>query len=163
MSLFNNPKPVKLVIGAFIIVVLIFFAYDGRAETAVEGGVPFISDNIKLETFNIMLSERNERWRGGIGLIGDMTYKSRNVQNNMLVFGERIVRGPGFLDNVILGIGLGYFNNTSHATSSHLNYGLSIEYSIPNTRFYGIFRHYSNAGTSRPNAGVNMINGGYRF
>jgi hypothetical protein len=168
VSLFKNPKPVRYVIAGFIILALVFFAYEAKAsQTSFEGGVAFTSIIISGRGPNIILTEKWDKWVLGMGLIGEQVDKwDRDIKNNMFVFGERRVCGPEYLKNLCLGMGLGYFQHTTPSMGSKLNFQLSVEYKFEHKGIlpdYFVFRHLSNGGTSPPNAGQNMFNVGYRF
>lgn len=166
--LFDNPRPARYVILGFIILIGFFLAYEVKAETTIELGAPAIS--YKFTTANgplFIISERTEKWNVGFGLIGQQEDKhNRVISNNIFIHGQRIVRGRGWLDHTILGVGLAYFNNTTPNMGCNINFSLSLEYNkrqkslIPD---YFVIRHFSSAGSCRPNAGQDAFLIGWYF
>lgn len=163
MSLFRNKRMTNFLVTAFILVLLGFLAYEVRADTTTfEGGVTLLNTN-NSGGESIMISERwNDTWAVGIGLIGEQKDKyDRNIDNNMLLYGQRLVYGPGWLSELGLGFGISYLNNTTTVTGTHLNYMLSVEYGYQD--WYLIYRHMSNAGSRAPNTGQDLLSVGYKF
>ena len=167
-KLLNNPKPMRWLVVGIIVVFLTFISCENaNAETTFELGVPATSLHFN-ESINFVLTERwNGKWQIGLGLVGEQVDKfGRDIRNNMFFFAQRVTRGPGKLDNLLLGVGVGYFGHETSVMGSRLNFTLSIEYNNPRKGIWPDFyviRHFSNAGTSPPNSGQNLFNFGYSY
>lgn len=166
MNLFNNGKRATKWIVTFIILLLIWFAYESKAEATVEAGITAISAKYSNGNSLILTERFNNKWVIGLGLISDQVYKDSKIRNNPVFFGQRLVYGPGIFKNVGLGIGAGYLGNTSEINGSKFNYMLSAEYFKPRSGIipdYFILRHLSNAGSTPPNKGQDLLSFGYVF
>ena len=159
MNLFNNKDKIKIVILSFLILFIGFLSCESiKAETVFEAGATSLSADFSGGA-DIFITERWDRkWNMGIGLLGEQTTKyDVNINNNLMLFGERTVYRQDFY----LGLGLAYLGNTTAVNGSHLNYLLSVGYDWNN---WGIvLRHISNAGTSPPNSGQELLNIRYAF
>ncbi len=189
-KLFNNPRGARIAIVVFVILLLWFFARESSAETTVEIGPTFLGSTLS-DSVDLILSEKwDDKWRIGLGVIGAQNYYDThvhkydrpikglestwrtvhnhkfNINNNIFVYGQRIVKGYGKLDKVYLGLGAAYFNTTSKVVGSRFNFALSIEYVYPRVDYwpdYYVLRHFSNAGSESPNPGQNALNVGWSF
>lgn len=166
--LFDNPKPARYIILGFVILLVLFLVNEAKADTTIELGAPAISYNFTSANGPIfILSERWEKWNVGFGLVGQQDDKyDRTISNNIFIHGQRTVRGWGWADDLILGVGLAYFNNTSVDMGSHLNFSLSLEYNKRRKSWlpdYAVIRHFSSAGSKSPNAGQDALLIGWYF
>jgi len=168
-TIFNNKRKTKIAIVAFLTLLFVWFCTEDSyadSRTLTEFGVA--GPNHKFDRgYSLYVTQRwNNKWNVGLGLLSEMEYYDQTVSNNMVLFGQRLVYGPGIFKDVGLGIGVAYLGNTSVTNGSHLNYMLSMEYFkirkgiIPD---YIVYRHMSNAGTKRPNPGIDAISIGYAF
>ena len=159
MALFKNPKPVQLMIGAFIIIFITFLSCESKAETTIEAGATSLNGGFSGGA-DIFITERWDRkWSVGVGLLGEQTDKyDRHINNNLMLFGQRTV----YRKNFYLGLGLAYIGNTTTVNGSNLNYLLSIGYDF-NSPWYIVIGHISNGGTHPPNNGQELLNVGYAF
>lgn len=163
MSLFKNTKGTRIAVGVFLVCILTFFAYEAKGETTAEGGITVL--NLEhSDGYNIFITERfNDKWSAGLGLVGEQVDKyEREIDNNLHIFGQRVVSGPGILSRVELGIGLNYALNKTTVNGSNLNYHLSLQLDVTD-KVYFIYRHISNAGSRSPNTGQDLLNFGWRF
>ena len=167
---FSDMKPARILLPLFVLGLLIFFAFEAKADTTVEVGIPVVSDKFATDGADLLLIERfDDRWALGLGLISSYTDKyDREVVKNMVVFGQRTVRGPGdgFWNDMMLGIGVSWFQNTTTINGSKVNFALSIEYNNNRKSIFPdiiVWRHFSNAGTVKPNTGSDFLNFGYYF
>lgn len=156
-------KPWTLVL-AFIILLLIGFWKEGRADVSVELGPTFLSGEFS-DSGGLILNETwPNRWRIGVGLIGPQNVTDRSgthydVRSNLFVHGQRVV---AITKNLDFGIGAGYFNAKTRWNGSNFVASLSMEYSL-NDRWSINYRHWSNAGSASPNMGQDIFTAGYRF
>jgi hypothetical protein len=167
MALFKNPSTTNFIVAGFFVLILLFLSCEVRSETTFEAGITVLNTSYS-EGENIILTERwDDKWEFGIGLIGEQIDKyNRPIDSNMLIFAQRKIRGTDALDDVILGVGLAYLDKTTTVSGSNLNFMLSLEWNRNRDDWfpdYYIFRHVSNAGTTRPNTGQNVLNVGYNF
>ena len=166
-------KPAALV-GLFLVVLLIGFCREAKAEVTAELGAGVLSGQFSGGEVAII----TERWGGpyksryaiGMGFINDQHVIDRardryEVRANLFVFAQRRVsfnlKGCEW-DCISLGLGVAYFNNTSRWNGSKFNAALSIE-ARPTDRWSINIRHFSNAGSAKPNMGQDMITIGYTF
>ncbi len=158
MALFNNTKKAQIVIGCFIILFLGFLSCEAKAGTTFEVGATVLSNEFSGGEVLILSERFGRKWNMGIGLIGDQKDKyDRFIRNNLLAFGQRTVYWRDFN----LGFGLSYIGHETTVNGSKVNFMLSAGYDW--NRFHVVFRHMSNAGSTPPNAGQDMILIGYSF
>lgn len=155
-------KPVYLV-AAFLIVLLLFFAAESRADVQVEFGAGFLSGEFS-QGGALILSERfgDNKYTLGLGYISEQEVTDRSgdfyeVRENLMVFAQRRVCQRW----LCLGIGAAYFNGINRALGSEFTAAISIE------AWKGSWslnvRHFSNAGSSVPNMGQDLLTVGYAF
>ena len=81
-----------------------------------------------------------------------------NGPNNQFVYAQRIITKNKFE----LGLGVSYWSNKTPAWNSHTPFALSLGYNF--TDHLNIkLRHFSTAGSSTSNGGLDMISLGWRF
>ena len=166
---------VKLAIIALFMGLLLFaFCKEPRAEVTAEVGMGFLSSQLSRGGSFLL----TERWGGqygnayslGIGFVSEqeVTDSSQDfyrLRENLYIQAQRRVAFPikGCpIDCWGLGIGVAYFNDTNRALGSHFTIAMSVEFR-PNERMSVNIRHYSNAGSSSPNMGQDMLTLGYTF
>jgi len=160
-KLFDNPKGAVI---AILIVLLLFFAYKAKA-TEVEIGPTFASG------FNggvgLVLTERvyQEKFDLGIALISEQDYNDLKLDNNGNVFVAFVAQKPETWWKALpteVHIGAAYWIHTSRFIGDELGYTLVLKWRITDHQSIGI-RHWSNAGTTKPNRGQDLITWGWRF
>lgn len=156
-------KPVYLV-GLFILLILFAFAKEARAdEVSVELGATFLSGEYS-EGQALILSERFGKYSVGVGYITEQYVTPRNstrtfVMENVFIQGQRHVR---LSDRFEFGLGVAYFNATNRALGSNFEFSLMVRARISD-RFSVQLRHWSNAGSARPNMGQDVVTIAYHF
>ena len=166
-------KPVYLI--GLLLLLFIFGAYkEAKAEITVEAGAGFLSGQYSQGQALIF----TERWGGpygtryaiGMGYITKQEVIPRTepltqVRENLFVQAQRRVsfniKGCKH-DCISIGIGVAYFNATNRALGSNFTAAVSIELR-PTEHWSFNIRHWSNAGSSPPNMGQDMITMGYSF
>lgn len=160
-GLLDNPKPAVFLI---LIFVLGFFTLRGCEAEASEGRVelgPTYTGEFN-GGFGLIYTERFKgKWDIGIALLGEQKWDGITTGNNGNVFGQRIVKSPK--ERFEMGIGAAYWINTDrNLIGCHLGFTLSARWNITD-RIPLTLRHWSNAGTCRPNRGQDLLTIGWRF
>lgn len=163
-KLFNNPKPVVYIILALIV---LFFAYKANA-TEAEFGATFDSKGFN-EGIALGVSERflDNKLDLGLFLIGEQKYKKEDiiVGNNGNVTLAYVATKPETWWIILpteAHIGAAYWIETNRFIGSQMTFNLALKWHIGKHASFGI-RHWSNAGTVKPNRGQDMITIGWRF
>ena len=163
MPLFNNPKRVTYLIAAFV---LVFIAALATRCHAAEGDWLTFSAGHALtraEATVADLAYAHPRWVGdagyelGLTLIGSSAFRNRPFDGNIAVHAQ-IMDGFGPVD---IGIGAAYLQHTDVINGSNLNFFLSL--GVHYKRLQVRYNHISNAGTTAPNIGRDMLLVGWRF
>lgn len=162
---FNNPKPVQ---AAIVLLILSFLAYMyfNQAEAGeFEAGPTFTGE------FNggagIVYSERvlNDKLDIGVQLISEQSWDDKQVGNNGGVWTAFIAHKPERWWRVLpdeLSIGASYWIKTDeHLIGCNLGYQLGFRWRFGQWSIGP--RHWSNAGTCKPNRGQDMLTIGFRF
>lgn len=155
-------KPVGLIL-AFLLLLLFFFYKEAHADVQIEVGAGLLSGEFS-QGGALVLDERfvDGKYALGIGYISEQEVTDRagdlyEVRENLFVFAQRRVCQRW----LCLGIGAAHFNGTNRALGSKLTAALSIEAVRGNWSLN--IRHFSNAGSSPPNMGQDMLTLGYAF
>ena len=184
--LFNNPNKVKLAIGAFLLVAIVAWAttaHSAERTLTFSGGRTIV----RAETTVADLAVSQPRFVGdaaleaGITLIGDSTYGTELVPNYLAknaVFplpvktmvevprhqagniAARLALVDGF-GNFDIGLGAVWMQHADYLNGSNLNFCLLLGYRWQHLQLR--YQHISNAGTSPPNVGRDMVLLGWRF
>ncbi len=162
-KLFDNPK--GAVIG-IVIVLLLFFAYKAKATEAEIG--PTYSGEFNGGA-GLIVTERifDNKIDFGIALISEQDFDKENLRldNNGTVFAAFVATKPdkwwkGFPTEVHLGPA--YWIHTSRFIGDELGFMLALKWHIGKHQTINI-RHWSNAGTTKPNHGQDLLTWGWRF
>lgn len=156
-------KPWMIVLG-FVVLMMVGFCHEAKAEIKTEIGVGLLSGEYSQGQAGII----SERWVGGkyavgLGVISrqEVTDRGGNLHKlrpNLFVFAQRRVT----LGDWSFGLGPAYLNSTNRAIGSNFAAALSIEWEF--SRHWSLnLRHFSNAGSARPNMGQDMLMIGYTF
>lgn len=163
-KLFDNPKPAVI---AIILVILLFAAYKQASATEMELGPTYASG------FNngagLVLSERvlNQKVDVGIALISGQDYDKENLRlsNNGNVFATFVAQKPENWWKVLpaeVHIGAAYWIETNRFIGDELGYHLAVKWRVTEHLSINV-RHWSNAGTVKPNRGQDLLTVGWRF
>ena len=161
MSLFRNPPRVVFVVSLFLALFVASFAVQCRAaefqfeggSTVVRGYAPAIA--IVVTQPKIIVGQADLQYT--LNLIGSSTFRGED-QPNQIVAGAQLVNGYGPID---LGLGLAVMQNEDAYNSGNVNFSLSLRYTFRS--FSVVLRHYSNAGSSFPNYGRDVLMASWRF
>ena len=108
----------------------------------------------------ILNQDVGEHWRIGGGVITEQychcNYPA-DLETNIFFHGQRVVK----YKLLEMGIGAGYFQNTNRALGKNLTWSLSL--GLAGEHWSVRLRHFSNAGSGKPNLGQDMVTLGYRF
>jgi len=162
MKLFNNPKPV---VFAIIAILLLFFAYKAKA-TEVEVGPTFtgqFNGGVGITLMERMLDNNIDV---GVALIGDQEWNGRTTANNGNVFAAFVASKPetwhwAFPTEVTIGAAY-WIKTDDRLIGSELGYQLGLKWRFNEHASIGI-RHWSNAGTVKPNRGQDLLTFGWSF
>ena len=146
------------IILAFLLL-LIFFAYKEANALELEAGPGLLSGEYS-EGGVLMISERLGKWSIGGGYVSPQhchcNYPA-DLEENIFFQGQRILE----YKRAELGIGAAYFQNTNRALGKNLTWSLSL--GMGGEHWSIRLRHYSNAGSGKPNLGQDMLTIGYAF
>lgn len=149
----NAPK-MKLMIGAFVLLLLIALATRCHAQgIAASAGTTIVRGESPVLTLAYEAPLVNDtRWWVGATLIGESTLNDQ-FQRNQFAWHAGVVDGFGKFD---IGLGVAYLQNTDTYNGSHTNFALRIGYRF--TKRVGLeVLHFSNAGTRSPNKGRDLL------
>ena len=166
-------KP-AIIVGIFIVLLMFGFCQEAKAEVTSELGMGFLSGEVSKGAA-LIVTERwggphGSRWSVGLGYISkqevtDRSQDAYDVQENLFILAQRRVsfniKGCSH-DCISLGIGPAYFNGTSRWNGSKFVAALSVEFR-PTEHWSVNIRHFSNAGSARPNMGQDLLTIGYTF
>lgn len=155
-------KPI-VIVGVFLALLMFGFCQEVKADVRLEVGPTFLSGEYAKGQV-LILSEQFDRYSVGVGYISQQRVVDRsktlyNLRENMYVFGTRHVR---ITSKFNLGLGVAYFNETNRALGSNFAFSLLVRYDFSDRLSVNI-RHFSNAGSVRPNMGQDMLTFGYSF
>lgn len=164
MKIFNNPKSAVVII---VLVILLFAAYKQASATEMELGATYASG------FNngagLVLSERvaSGKVELGLALIGEQDYDKENIRlaNNGNAFASFVAERPATWWPILpseVHIGAAYWIKTNRFIGDELGYQLALKWRVTESISINI-RHWSNAGTVKPNRGQDLLTVGWRF
>lgn len=159
----RNPPSAQIAILIFILLLLGAFATQCRAESVLqfEGGSTVGRGYAPAVGVSVVWPDAgplDADFQCGIQLVGTSTFRD-NDQPNQAAVQCLVVDGYKRLD---LGIGVVALQNTDDYNGSHVNFSLLAGYRFTD-KFGVIYRHWSNAGTVKPNIGRDMLLLTYRF
>lgn len=161
MSLFRNPKRVQYAIAAFVLLLLLLFAARSRgSELQVEGGAAMLRGYAPTLGLSIQwpgAGPAGTDYEAGFNLIGESTYHDADVTNQSVWYG---MLWDGYRA-IELGIGAAYFNVESPYTCQ-FTFALGARWRVTG-RVAVQWRHYSTAGSCRPNVGRDLGTISYFF
>ena len=164
-KIFNNPKKTVYLVLAFVtlFVSYLYFSADADAEE-IEIGPTYTSEF--NGGFGITFSERfSGKYDLGLSLISDQSWNNVNVGNNGNFWAAYVVPRPERWWYVLpseLVLGANYWIKTeAPITGCNVGYILGLKYRFDD--FSVGWRHWSNAGSCKPNLGQDLLTFGYRF
>lgn len=155
-SLFPHAKAVRWVLTAFVVAFLAAAATQCRAsDFTFEAGAQYLRGPAAAVAANVVLDgPKDASIEAGLFLVG-------RTPDHLGVMGGQALLVDGF-GKCDLGLGLAYMNRLHEQLGSQLNFALMVRYRITD-RWYVAVRHWSNAGTTDENTGLDIITVGYRF
>lgn len=164
-SIFNNPKKTVYGILAFLALVVSYLYFSSEAHGAeMELGPTYTGE------FNggyaLIFTERfSKRYELGLSVISDQSWDDVEVGNNGNFWAAYVITRPEnfwpVLPSEIL-LGANYWIKTeSPITGCHVGYILGAKYRFSD--FSVGWRHWSNAGSCKPNTGQDLLTFGWRF
>lgn len=159
-KLFDNEKKVVYAIVAFVVLLLTLFAVKSRgSDLTFEGGSAMVrgyTPTVGLAVHWPQAGPVNTDWEAGFLLSGQSTNKEEN-SNAFTVYGM-IVDGYGPFE---MGLGFAY-TNTEWEYTCHETAALMARWKF-NPRVAFQWRHFSSAGSCKPNAGRDFATLSWRF
>lgn len=165
MRLFNNPKGVVFAILAVLGLFFLYAVYNKADAAEAELGPTFTGE------FNgglgLSYMERvHPKIDVGVTLISDQDWNDRVTHNNGNVWAAFVQERPDGWTRWLpseMSIGAAAWINTDdRLIGCHLGYQLGVKYRFTKALSVGI-RHWSNAGTCKPNRGQDVLTFGWRF
>jgi hypothetical protein len=163
MSLMRNPK--KTVITVAIVVLLALLAYGTSChgeEVVFSGGTAVARGQTEAIDLSWRLPSKvtDAYLQTSLTLVGDSEYQG--YQANQAAVQVLYVDGFGPVD---IGIGVALLQNVDRYNGSHGNFALQLGYNFRlfDVDLYVQYRHWSNAGTVKPNLGRDLLFIGHRF
>ena len=151
------------IVAVFVVVLFAYFGCEAaRADSSVfvEAGGTVLSGETS-KGVALILGQEFGRWELSGGYVSYQICRCNypeDLEPNIFVQGQRVVElGP-----TALGIGMAYFQNTNRALGKNLTWSLMMQWNV-NDRLALQFRHWSNAGSGKPNLGQDLISIAYRF
>lgn len=163
MSLLNNPKStvkiVAVVMTLFVAALFVSTCKAGTPEFRFGGGSTYIRAPVPFADAVLVWPKtiHNIDLYAGLTLIGDYDYEGVHNDNQIVArFGVTPHIGP-------LGVSLGaaVIQHDDLINSGRINFNLALLYERKN--FVAFVGHISNAGTSKPNRGRDLIGAWWRF
>lgn len=159
-KLFDNPKQVVYLIALFVALLLYFFSLESRgSELSVEGGSAYVRGETPYMGLNVRWPRQgpaNTDWEAGFILSGQSSYH-RDNPNAVTLYGM-IVDGYGPFE-----IGLGFaYTNVDWEYTCRETFALKMGWRFSDRLYAGV-KHFSSAGSCKPNAGRDFIGVSWRF
>jgi len=156
-------KPLAI-IAAFLILLLFAFGKEAKADVSIEIGPTFLSGEYADGQVLTLNEQFDNGYSVGVGYITKQVVTDRDgntfyLRENVFVQAMRHVDVTGKFN---LGLGVGYVNGTNRALGSKFVFSLLVRYDFTD-RWSANIRHFSNAGSSPPNMGQDMLTIGYSF
>lgn len=154
-SLFPHDKWVRWVLTGFVLVFLWAAATKARAaDYSFEGGVQYLRGPAAVVTTQVAVpGPGDSEIETGLFLVG-------RTPDHLGVMGGQVLLVDGF-KKFDIGLGLAYMNRDHEQLGSRLNFTLMLRYRFD--RWYVSIRHWSNAGTTEENTGLDVVTIGRRF
>lgn len=145
-------KPAVIAVALFVIGFMSLRACE--AGTVEMGASPTNVHGAGL----VYTESLSPKWDVGIHLTDNLQWYNETLRPHAGVFAQRIVRRGNFQ----MGLGVARHTNTSRLIGSPFGFALSIGYDF--TDHWGVrYRHWSNAGSAKPNRGLDLLLISYRF
>lgn len=155
-----NGKTISKTLAALLLFVTLYMWWNAAEAGMLELGPTMVGSDLS-EGGMLYYGERfDDKWDVGIGLISTQEYKGLDIGQNAYITAQRIVKDP-WTGRVELGLGIAYFQNSNRGLGCNFTFQPSVTYA--GDRFTVGYRHFSNGGSCRPNAGQNGIMFGWRF
>jgi hypothetical protein len=159
-KLFDNPKPVRIVIVIFVALLLGLFAMKSRgSELYFDAGSAVVRGETPVIGMNIAWKQQgpaNTDYELGFKLIGESKHYREN--SNQFVVHGLLVDGWKKYE---MGLGFAYFNVPSEY-ACQFTFSLLMRYRFTD-RIHVQAQHFSSAGSCEPNAGRDLLTVGWRF
>lgn len=135
----------------FVCLLFVFLFREARSETVVQAGASVVQGNFTQAPV-LIIQERfaDDKYALALGYIGSQTAEGHDVQEQLIVGAERLIRGNfdewTWFNRVTLSVGAYWFSSETVVSSARLNARLGLTVDIT-PRFAVMISHFSNAGT----------------
>lgn len=158
-SLFPHAKAVRYVLLTFVVLAVGAWATKCRADVLMEVGAQYLRGPAAAVLVSTDFAGPGDASiEAGLFLVGAVDSTERAHDG---VMGGQVLLVDGF-GKFDLGLGLAYMNRQHEQLGSQLNFSLMVRYRLPRD-WYVAVRHWSNAGTTNNNTGLDIITIGKRF
>lgn len=160
-KLFQNPKQVVVLITVFVLLLLLLFSVKSRgSDLTVEGGAALLRGETPTLGLTITWPQAgpvDTDYELGFQLVGQSDGDSGPQPNAIMVHGALVDGWKNFE------AGLGFYaHNVDWEYNCDFGFHLLARYRF--TERLGMqWRHYSSAGSCRPNKGRDLLTLGWRF
>lgn len=160
-SLFPHAKAVRYVLIGFVVLAMLAWATQCRAaDLTAEVGAQYLRGPAAAMLVTVGYpGPKDTSVEAGLLLVGAVDRDDRASGDGVMGAQVLLVDGFGKLD---LGLGLAYMNRVHQNLGSELNFSLMVRYRFTE-RWSVAIRHWSNAGTTDNNRGLDVVTVGYRF
>jgi hypothetical protein len=166
-KLLNNPKKTVLMILAFVALFLsyLFFGADDAQAVEFEAGPTYTGEF--NGGFGVMFSERFAgKYDVGITLISEQDWEAVHATNNGNFWAAYVAKRPDrfwkFLPSEFSLGPSAWIKTQSPINGCILGYHLGLKYRFGDHVSVGV-RHWSNAGSCKPNRGQDLLTVGWTF
>lgn len=164
MKLFNNPKPVVIAIVAFVLLMFSYWAFADQGDIEAEFG-PTFTGEFNGGTALLVNYRVFDNVDAGFGLISSQEWDDVSIGNNGVYYLNLIAEKPAGWWRVLpdeMGLGpSGWIKEQAPINGCHLGFNMALKWRFGD---FGVgVRHWSNAGTCKPNRGQDVLTFSYRF
>lgn len=164
-KIFNNPKKTVYMIVGFIAIFVSYLYFTSDTDAAEMEIGPTFTDEFN-GGFALTFSERfSDKYELGLSVISDQNWDNIQVGNNGNFWAAYVVTRPDNFWKILPSeflLGANYWIKTeSPITGCHVGYILGTKYRFND--FSVGWRHWSNAGSCKPNRGQDLLTFGWRF
>ena len=149
------------IVAVFVIILLFFFYNEAKSdEVFVEAGSTVLSGETS-KGGALILGQRFGQWEVAGGVLSPQECRCNwpeDIGTNIFVQGQRIVS----YKSANMGIGMAYWQNTNRALGKNFTWSLLVGWQV-NERLSLQIRHWSNAGSGKPNLGQDLLSATLRF
>jgi hypothetical protein len=153
-----KPGNLGFISVVILTLVLIPVRFCHGSDTKIEAGPGVLSRDFS-HGYGVILTEIWEgKYAVSLGVFSDQEFNHVHVDENMFVMAHRLFT----YKRLQLGFGVTLWENTNRALGQRFTFQEQIGVSFYKNWDIN-YRHWSNGGTAKPNAGQNILSIGYTF